>query len=148
MEKFSWGIQESEENQRLKAAIFAYCNGGVLDFAKDAICHCEQAFMLPVSLSNGRAFTLEGSIDLLVEEACGVVILDYKTGQSPLDSELIAVHRFQGLCYALALLEAGHKKATCVFYHVETGQVAKFKFDSSMIDAMRSEVISTYLLSA
>ncbi len=53
---------------------------------------------------------LEGEIDLLAEsaEGCHALVIDYKTGGSPEESEqrLQEKHRLQAMCYAYALLSS------------------------------------------
>jgi ATP-dependent exoDNAse (exonuclease V) beta subunit len=61
--------------------------------------------------------TLEGYIDLLYRSEQGLVIVDYKTTSSTVDlDQRLAVYRWQGGAYALAVEEAvGEPVATVVF---------------------------------
>ncbi len=63
--------------------------------------------------------TVEGFVDLLIETLEGLVVVDYKTDQTPSDAELDAAmdrYRAQGAAYALALERAlGSRVARCVF---------------------------------
>jgi ATP-dependent helicase/nuclease subunit A len=63
--------------------------------------------------------TVEGFIDLLVETLEGLVVVDYKTDQTPTDADLDAAmdrYRVQGAAYALALGRALNTSvARCVF---------------------------------
>ena len=63
--------------------------------------------------------TVEGFVDLLMETLEGLVVVDYKTDQTPTDDELDAAmerYRAQGAAYALALERAlGAPVARCVF---------------------------------
>jgi ATP-dependent helicase/nuclease subunit A len=63
--------------------------------------------------------TVEGFIDLLIETLEGLVVVDYKTDQTPTDDEVDAAmerYRAQGAAYALALERAlGAPVARCVF---------------------------------
>ena len=63
--------------------------------------------------------TVEGFVDLLIETLEGLVVVDYKTDQTPTDDELDAVmerYRAQGAAYALALERAlGTPVARCLF---------------------------------
>jgi ATP-dependent exoDNAse (exonuclease V) beta subunit len=63
--------------------------------------------------------TVEGFVDLLVETLEGLVVVDYKTDQTPTDADLDAAmgrYRTQGAAYALALERAlGTPVARCLF---------------------------------
>ena len=63
--------------------------------------------------------TVEGFVDLLIETLEGLVIVDYKTDQTPTDEKIDAAmerYRAQGAAYALALERAlGTPVARCVF---------------------------------
>ena len=63
--------------------------------------------------------TVEGFVDLLIETLEGLVVVDYKTDQTPTDDEVDAAmerYRAQGAAYALALERAlGAPVARCVF---------------------------------
>ncbi len=63
--------------------------------------------------------TVEGFVDLLIETLEGLVVVDYKTDQTPTDDEIDAAmerYRAQGAAYALALERAlGAPVARCVF---------------------------------
>jgi ATP-dependent exoDNAse (exonuclease V) beta subunit len=63
--------------------------------------------------------TVEGFVDLLIETLEGLVVVDYKTDQTPTDDDLDAAmdrYRAQGAAYALALEWAlGAPVARCVF---------------------------------
>ena len=63
--------------------------------------------------------TVEGFVDLLIETLEGLVVVDYKTDQTPTDDEIdVAMERYraQGAAYALALQRAlGAPVARCVF---------------------------------
>ncbi|HEY4396338.1 MAG TPA: UvrD-helicase domain-containing protein [Acidimicrobiia bacterium] len=63
--------------------------------------------------------TVEGFVDLLIETLEGLVVVDYKTDQTPTDEELDAAmerYRAQGAAYALALERAlGTPAARCLF---------------------------------
>jgi ATP-dependent exoDNAse (exonuclease V) beta subunit len=63
--------------------------------------------------------TVEGFVDLLIETLEGLVVVDYKTDQTPTDDEIDAAmerYRAQGAAYALALERAlGTTVARCVF---------------------------------
>ncbi len=63
--------------------------------------------------------TVEGFVDLLIETLEGLVVVDYKTDQTPTDDELDAAmerYRPQGAAYALALERAlGTPVARCLF---------------------------------
>lgn len=77
----------------------------------------EVPFMVPV----GEGF-LEGEIDLMAQDASGAaLVVDYKTGGSPLESvaDVEAKHLLQAQCYALALLEQGAPVVELSFVRVE-----------------------------
>jgi ATP-dependent helicase/nuclease subunit A len=60
-----------------------------------------------VPLGDGR--TLEGYVDLLYRRSDGLVVLDYKTGPTGLDTDvdpLVERYRVQGASYALAVADA------------------------------------------
>jgi ATP-dependent exoDNAse (exonuclease V) beta subunit len=63
--------------------------------------------------------TVEGFVDLLIETLEGLVVVDYKTDQTPTDDEIDAAmerYRAQGAAYALALARALRSPvARCVF---------------------------------
>ena len=63
--------------------------------------------------------TVEGFVDLLIETLEGLVVVDYKTDQTPTDDELDAAmqrYRAQGAAYALALERTlGTPVARCLF---------------------------------
>jgi ATP-dependent helicase/nuclease subunit A len=63
--------------------------------------------------------TVEGFIDLLIETLEGLVVVDYKTDQTPTDDDVDAAmdrYRAQGAAYALALERAlGAPVARCLF---------------------------------
>ena len=66
-----------------------------------------------------EGITVEGFVDLLIETLEGLVVVDYKTDQTPSDDELDAAmerYRAQGAAYALALERAlGTPVARCLF---------------------------------
>ncbi|HUF85189.1 MAG TPA: UvrD-helicase domain-containing protein [Acidimicrobiia bacterium] len=72
--------------------------------------------------------TVEGFVDLLVETAEGLVVVDYKTDAAPGDEELdalMAKYRVQGATYALALERVLDRPvARCVFVFARRGSVA------------------------
>jgi ATP-dependent helicase/nuclease subunit A len=77
--------------------------------------------------------TVEGFVDLLVETLEGLVVVDYKTDQTPGDDELdaaMARYRAQGAAYALALERAlGEPVARCVFVFARRRQAVEREVD-------------------
>jgi ATP-dependent exoDNAse (exonuclease V) beta subunit len=76
---------------------------------------------------------VEGFVDLLVETLEGLVVVDYKTDQTPSDDELDAAmdrYRSQGAAYALALERAlGSRVARCVFVFARRRQAVEREVD-------------------
>ncbi|HMF03746.1 MAG TPA: UvrD-helicase domain-containing protein [Acidimicrobiia bacterium] len=77
--------------------------------------------------------TVEGFVDLLVETLEGLVVVDYKTDQTPGEDELDAAmdrYRAQGAAYALALERAlGSRVARCVFVFARRRQAVEREVD-------------------
>lgn len=70
---------------------------------------------------------LEGEIDLMARDAAGAaLVVDYKTGGSPLESpaDVEAKHLLQAQCYALALLDQGAPVVELSFVRVELPDAA------------------------
>jgi ATP-dependent exoDNAse (exonuclease V) beta subunit len=90
----------------------------------------------------GTGLSVEGFIDLLYEDAGGLVIVDYKTDSVRSEPDVEATlgrYRLQGATYALALEETLHARvAACVFVFVSGGVARERTVDD--LDAAKEEV--------
>jgi ATP-dependent helicase/nuclease subunit A len=88
--------------------------------AAAAVHHKELFVSAPVG---GRA--IEGYVDLLVERADGLVVVDYKTDSARTDAEIderLAAYELQGASYAVALEEVtGRPVVECCFVFCRPG---------------------------
>ena len=92
---------------------------------------------------------VEGFIDLLIETADGLTIVDYKTDRAPHDDDLdLALARYtpQGAAYALALETAlGRTVSTCVFVFARPGAAVERTVPDlrAAIGAVREQLVHT-----
>ncbi|MHB1585317.1 MAG: PD-(D/E)XK nuclease family protein, partial [Acidimicrobiales bacterium] len=71
---------------------------------------------------------LEGFVDLLVEDAGGLAVVDYKTDRVPEGDDLeaaMSAYRWQGAAYAVALeVSLGRPVRRCTFLFLRSGGAA------------------------
>ena len=115
----------------------------------------EAPFLVTVPLGEGEAY-LEGEIDLIGfdEPRERAVVVDYKTGGSPAESEgdLSAKHVLQGTCYAYAVMRQGASSVDTVFVRVERPraddpsqpQCVRYRFAKDDLPALERAIAEVY----
>jgi len=97
------------------------------------------ALELPFNLKIGE-YTLFGVIDRIDEEKDGVVIVDYKTGQSK--DKLDAESKEQLLIYQIAAEEVLHLKPTQLYYYyLDDGKKAAFLGTEKELQDQKTKII-------
>ena len=121
-----------EQAIRLRAACSRWFSSDIVHrFAQHAHVSAEVPFMIEIAQGQ-TSFFLEGEIDALALDSNftdvslsnqnqRAVLVDYKTGGTPLETEqeLHQKHLLQAQCYALALLRQGFSEVVAHFVRVE-----------------------------
>jgi ATP-dependent exoDNAse (exonuclease V) beta subunit len=138
---------DASESARLSEATSRYCESEIAKRAAEADFVMREApFSVAVA---GDLFVLGGSIDLFARNGSGALIIDYKSGVSGTQEELLNRYRLQAECYAFAALRGGSDRAEVVFVRPEVsrdGQVeqAGFRFDSDDAGRIEARLVGEY----
>jgi len=80
----------------------------------------EVAFAVRIEDEDGASFLLDGQIDVYGRDGDRALIIDYKSGTRPLDTDALREkYRLQAECYALAALRDGAQEVEVVFVRPE-----------------------------
>ncbi len=159
----SLGFRNNSEKKRLCTANMHWFASNVAARVSAAKrLRAEVPFMLEIPYKPQPIY-LEGEIDLLAEfdgteasnsAASGAVVVDYKTGGKPNESEkqLYEKHLLQATCYAYAVLKQGFSQVECIFVRVEqhsAGDVTQpqtitYSFSASQLNELESAISSAY----
>ena len=111
----------------------------------------EVPFFVQVGCGEGSPF-LEGEIDLLASDGDGsrMLVVDYKTGGSPLEEEdaLQGKYELQAKCYAYAALKQGASSVDLAFVRVEQlgeegePQVVSYSFAHGDMPSLESDILA------
>lgn len=94
----------------------------------------------PLTVSLG-ATVLAGAIDAIAWTGGEALVVDYKTGSTPLSAEdAMERYRLQGECYALAALAAGASAVRVVFMELERGRETSYRYSATDHAMLRTSV--------
>jgi ATP-dependent helicase/nuclease subunit A len=143
------GLARADEVEitRLVRAAYATSLPGRLSRAR----RFDTEFPFAVTLPDGRSGSvlLEGRIDLLIEEADGLVLVDYKTdklpkGQDPAGfaKQRAGVYRPQAAAYAAAVEALGAKVRSALLLFLDAGQELEIRVDSDLLALGRQAALT------